>query len=172
MTKIIMCMVMKCSAAPCHLHLDFTTWQLVIPHSSSCGQTVSVMWVSYKRLWLVYLTLYEWYDRLSDNVSSGFLWALLYCSATIWQCRLMLWHYVKHLCDEGMEMFSMLMSLYNVYTQDVKTHTVNDDQYTCIIFVFLSKRSCIIQIEKKNNASVCCSDPLCPWHQTVCILLY
>lgn len=35
LNKILMCMVMKCGAAPCHLHLVFTTWQLVMPHSSS-----------------------------------------------------------------------------------------------------------------------------------------
>lgn len=33
--KILMCVVMKCGAALCHLRLDFTTWQRVMPHSSS-----------------------------------------------------------------------------------------------------------------------------------------
>lgn len=66
-----MCVVMKCSAASCHLHSGFTTWQLVTQlqshaRSPPVGKTVSVMWVSYKRLWLVYLSLYERYDRLTD----------------------------------------------------------------------------------------------------------
>lgn len=63
---------MECVAALCHLRWDFTTWQLVTQLQSHAwslpvGKTVSVMWVSYKRLGLVYLSLNERYDRLTDE---------------------------------------------------------------------------------------------------------
>lgn len=43
-------------------HASSVTWMF------SCGQTVNVMWVSYMRLSLVYLSCYEGYDRQTQDV--------------------------------------------------------------------------------------------------------
>lgn len=46
LSKIVMCMVMKCRPAACHLHTGFTTWQLVMAQLESLCDPV--LWANSK----------------------------------------------------------------------------------------------------------------------------
>lgn len=93
---------------------------------SSCGQKVTVMWVSYKRLRLVYLSLCERYDRPTHDVPLNFVGPPLlsgkYLTVLIIITTPTNRHYVKHLWAKGTKMFGMFTSL----SQDLKRHNATE----------------------------------------------
>lgn len=92
----------------------------------SCGQKVTVMWVSYKRLRLVYLSHCERYDRPTHDVPLNFVGPPLlsgkYLTVLIIITTPTNRHYVKHLWAKGTKMFGMLTSL----CQDLKRHNTTE----------------------------------------------
>lgn len=122
---------------------------------SSCGQTVSVVWVSYKRLWLVYLSLYERHDRRTDDDLLNFVGPplpsgkyLTYLINIITPSHRL---YVKHLRDKGTKMFGMFTSWRDVkrYSKWDQNTTTSHSSTSAIVFVNLRHYR---QTKTKNNS--------------------
>lgn len=96
----------------------------------SCGQKVTVMWVSYKRLGLfTYLSVSDMTGRLTM-----FLWILgppllsgKYLTVLIIITTPTNRHYVKQLWAKGTKMFGMFTSL----CQDLKRHNTTETLVSC-----------------------------------------